>query len=227
MGKILLTGLRTDLAAPLAAALELQGHAVRFERWEDVVLDIVGSTPFCAIVSAYPLSGAGFGILLSATRSRVSASRNAGLILLVPPAKLDLARQLIGRGVNRVVRDDEPLETILEAIRELMEVAPRVPVVAPAWISLDFGGESARVLCQTENVSTTGMLVRGCTNCRPGMRVAFQLQLDDREEPVAGTAQVARTADPQREGLRGFGARFLDLSEGDRIRLQDWLTQNT
>ncbi len=224
MREILITGLDEQLTGPLASVLEVQGYGVRLERWEDAVLDSVERVPFAAIVSAYPLPGAGFGILLSAVRSRASASRKAGLVVLAPRSELETAHRLIGRGVSRVIWREEPMEAILAALRELMEVAPRVPLVAPARISLEFGGQSASVFCQTENLSATGMLIRGCTNCRPGMRVAFQLQLAGEEEPVEGLAEVARTTDPEREGLRGFGARFVDLSEDDRARLQQWLT---
>jgi len=42
---------------------------------------------------------------------------------------------------------------------------------------------------------------------------------------VEGLAEVARTTDPEREGLRGFGARFVSLSESDRARLQEWLSR--
>jgi len=223
MLEILITGLDERLAGPLAAALEMQSYAVREERWEDAVLDSIERIPFRAVVSRYPLPGAGFGILLSAVRSRASASRNAGLMLVAPSSELEAARGLIGRGVNRVVCETDALETTLMALHELLTAPPRVPFVAPARISLEFGGEAVSVLCQTENLSTSGMLVRGCTNCRPGMRVAFQLQLGAEEEPLEGLAEIARTTNPEREGLRGFGARFVSLSEADRERLQTWL----
>lgn len=223
MLEILITGLDEQLAGPLAGALEMESYAVRCETWEDAVLNTLERIPFRAIVSRYPLPGAGFGILLSAVRSRASASRNAGLMLVAPGSDLEAARGLIGRGVNRVVCETDSIETIVTGLHELLTAPPRVPFVAPTRISLEFGGEAVSVLCQTENLSASGMLVRGRTNCRPGMRVSFQLQLGAEEEPLEGMAEIARTTNPEREGLRGFGARFIGLSEADRERLQAWL----
>ncbi|HHQ49704.1 MAG TPA: hypothetical protein ENK19_12580 [Acidobacteria bacterium] len=223
MTEILITGVKEELAGPLALALETQGFVVRRKAWQDAVLDSVERVGFAAIVSAYPLSGAGFGILLSAMRSRASASRQAGLLLLVPRSHLETARSFLGRGVNRVLWEEESLGKVLAALKELMEVAPRVPVVAPARISLEFAGHPVSALCQTENLSLSGMLIRGCANCRPGMRVEFQLHLDGIEEPVAGVAEIARTTDPEREGMRGFGARFVKLRGDDISRLRSWL----
>jgi len=225
MREILITGLGEELAGPLSLALEAQGYAVRAERWEDAVLDFVERIPFAAIVSAYPLPGAGFGILLSAIRSRASASRRCGMLLLVPRSRLEAARSLIGRGINRVLCQDESLGTILTALEDLTKVAPRVPLVAPARIALEFAGEPITALCQTENLSISGMLIRGCINCRPGMQIAFQLRLAGEEDPVEGLAEVTRKSDPEREGMRGFGARFLELRGDDRNRLQQWLSR--
>ena len=39
-------------------------------------------------------------------------------------------------------------------------------------------------------------------------------------EPVAAKAEVVRTADPEREGIEGVGARFLSFAGDSRQRLE-------
>ncbi len=223
MQQVLVTGLGESYEEALVAELERQGYAVHVSPWEDAVLDFVERIPFHGVVTGYPLPGAAFGILLSAVRSRASASRHAGLVVVADPHRMEDARRLIGRGVNRVVDASRPATQAVRALAGLLQVAPRVPLKLPARILLRMGGRPLSVLCQTENVSATGMLVRGCTHCSPGTRVTFRIELPGEEEPLEGIAEITRKADPSREGLLGFGARFLVFEGGGRDRFQAWL----
>jgi hypothetical protein len=51
-----------------------------------------------------------------------------------------------------------------------------------------------------------------------GERVEFEFNLDHR--PVRGVAEVVRCASPAREGLAGYGFRFLSFGEGARERFE-------
>ncbi len=223
MQQILVTGLGETYQESLVRELEKRGYAVHVSPWEDAVLDYVERIPFRGVVTGYPLPGAAFGILLSAIRSRASASRNAGLVVISDPHRIGDARRLIGRGVNRVVDAGQPVAQAVRELTALLSVAPRIALKLPAKIALRMGDRPLSVLCQTENVSLTGMLVRGCTHCTPGTRVAFRIELPDEDEPLEGIAEITRKTDPLREGLQGFGARFLLFDGEGQDRFHSWL----
>ncbi len=223
MQQVLVTGLGETCQESLVRELEKRGHTVHVSPWGDAILDHVERIPYRGVVTGYPLPGAAFGILLSAIRSRASASRNAGLVVISDPDSVGDARRLIGRGVNRVVDGSQPVNRVVRELTALLAVAPRIVSKLPAKIALRMGDRPLSVLCQTENLSLTGMLVRGCTHCAPGARVAFRIELPDEDEPVEGIAEITRKADPLREGLQGFGARFLLFDGEGQDRFQSWL----
>jgi len=183
----------------------------------------VERVPFTAVVAAYPLNRTGFGLLLSATRARASACRQAGFVAVAGAGKLDDARRLQGRGVNRVLSEDQPIGDVVQALVELLEVAPRLPVRVTVRITLHEQERRLETFCQTENVSATGMLLRRHTVTRPGTLVEFQIQLPGHDEPVEGSAEIIRVANPDREGVEGFGTRFLAFNGSSRERWQEYL----
>jgi hypothetical protein len=64
------------------------------------------------------------------------------------------------------------------------------------------------------------MLVSFLGQLPVGSTVRFEISIPGHETPIRGSARVVRTADPEREGVRGIGARFLSFlkSDGDRFR---------
>jgi hypothetical protein len=69
-------------------------------------------------------------------------------------------------------------------------------------------------MCQTENVSTTGMLVRSNVGYPPGTRLGFEFLLLGDSRAVKGEAEVVRHTTIGREAVRGIGCRFVSF-EGD------------
>ena len=129
--------------------------------WEHRIFEHVFENRFDVIVIGFPAPGADFGRLLSSVRSRSSSSRAAGLILIARQGSVEDAVTFIGRGVNRVLMESTPDITLLENINELMHVKPRVPIRTAARIVADIERGPKFSLCQTENLSETGMLLRG------------------------------------------------------------------
>lgn len=203
----------------VAPRLERHGLRVRVTPWEDAVLDLVGHAPFGVVVAGYPLVGAGFGLLLSAVRARSSACRRAGFVAVTTPERLSEATQLVGRGVNKVLPLTVPMQELGQVVTSLLEAPPRLPVRVPVRITVQHDNGQVEVLCQTENISSSGMLLRRRSISAPGTRIEFQIQLPGREDMIQGSAEVARVADPDREGLEGFAARFLAFEGTSR---QEW-----
>jgi hypothetical protein len=83
-----------------------------------------------------------------------------------------------------------------------------------------------RTFCQTENVSETGMLLRGFGHYPPGTTIDFEIDIPGQSDPIRGSATIARTTNVQLERMEGVGARFESFIGQDQIRLTDYLTNH-
>ncbi len=223
---VLFTGLDDLSCARMATAIRSRGHDVLQTPWTDDTIDLCAKTRFDVIVASYPIPAAQFGRFLSAVRSKASACHRAGLVLLTAPGALDDGQRLIGRGVNRVLsRDSSPIY-LQQAIDDLLRVAPRLVVHASARIVPRRKERGPHVaLCQTVNVSSTGMLLRGWAHYPVGTHFDFQLHFQGNDSPIRGEALVARTTNLERERFDGFGARFVSFEDADEHRLDAMLRQ--
>jgi len=70
--------------------------------WVDRLVATVTGREFHLIFAGYPPLGMPLDDFVGALRDAGSASREAGLVVIADPRGLDLARRMLGRGVNRV-----------------------------------------------------------------------------------------------------------------------------
>jgi hypothetical protein len=83
-----------------------------------------------------------------------------------------------------------------------------------------------RTFCQTENVSETGMLLRGFGHYPPGTTIDFEINIPGQPDPIRGSATIARTTNLSLERLEGVGARFESFLGGDQGRLTEYLNEH-
>ena len=88
-------------------------------------------------------------------------------------------------------------------------------------IEVQLGQGPSRLLYQSQNLSRSGILLRGGRRLQPGGRVRFDLALPTGES-VAGQALVVRHTTPQ-EPIVGTALRFLDLSDEQEARILDFV----
>lgn len=222
--RVLLTGLeQSDLrrVLPPLSAYGLQLHHVP---WGDDVFELVLAERFDAVVVRFPAEGAPFARFLTSIRSPSGRCRGCGLVLLAATGSEERARQLLGHGVNRVVSLDAPRRELAEVVVGLLQVAPRVPLRLPTRLLRREADRRSTALCQTVNLSASGMLVAGFAIYPVGSLLDFELCLPGDERPVRGAVEVARRANPTREGVEGFGARFVAFRDTDRVRLETFLS---
>jgi len=184
---------------------------------------ILQSTAFDLVVLGYPLPGHSLGQLLLSTRDRASPNRQTGLLLVAASGAEAEAEVLLGRGVNRVVPIAQAPAMLLDAVADLLDIAPRVAVRSLVELKLDLEVGTRRLLTRTENLSQTGMLLREALSCSIGTAFRFELLLPRPLELIRGSGTVVRHTDLEREGLRGFGGRFDDLAGDGRHRLVAYL----
>jgi hypothetical protein len=131
---------------------------------------------------------------------------------------------MVGRGVSRAIAIEELDWRLCDAVSSLLAVAPRVALQAPVRLMPMFPGNGEGAAGTTENLSSSGMLVQCPGRLPVGSTIRFEISLPGQPAPIRGSARVVRTANPEREGVKGIGARFLSFLESDGDRFQDLLS---
>ncbi len=221
--QVLITRVEDELFRRMAELLRGGGMDVHKARWDDTTLELVQSIPFDSIIVGFPVSDEALDRFLESARADGSPCRRSGLVLVADPGHGDSARALIGRGANRIVTTDELEKGLVEAVEDLGRAAPRLSVRAPARIKLFSVGRPLRVMAQIENLSTSGMLLRGVTQFPIGTNFEFEITVPGETAPIRGTAEITRATDPRHESIEGIGVRFVSFSGSDRVRLEMYL----
>ncbi|MCD4749629.1 MAG: PilZ domain-containing protein [Thermoanaerobaculales bacterium] len=218
-GRILLTGFAPGEADALVTELKVLGYQVFIRSWSDEVLDLLATVLFNALVVRYPLPGAGFGVLLSSVRAKASLSRGAGFLIVAPPDDVNLLQGLIGRGVNRVLPTNASIKEMVSTIEGIHGVAPRFTLRMPVQLEVQLPSRFLKAYCQTENMSESGMLLRGFSHYPSGTVFSFEVQIPGEDAVIRGTAEITRTTDSGRENLEGFAAKFLEVEQSGQSAL--------
>jgi hypothetical protein len=129
----------------------------------------------------------------------------------------------------------EALSTVLPLqapARLLDEVAMRVLGVEPRqsqrlMLRVEVHLEQGRqlVMCQTENVSKAGMLLRSPQPFPLGTQLAFDFTPPGDRSPIRGKAEVVRHSVPDIEDVRGVGVKVLDFQADGRSRWEEFLAK--
>jgi hypothetical protein len=189
----------------------------------DEALRLLSDSRFDLVIARYPLSDAPLSALVNGIRGTSSPSRAAGLLLLAGPAHVGDLASFLGRGVNRVVSLDGPSDRLLHAVADLVGVAPRRLVRAVVDLELWMRRGTQRLLTLTDNVSASGMLVRGGREFPVGAKVSFELMLPGGLAAIHGEADVIRHTLVGLERLDGIGLAFASLAGDAEQRLAAFL----
>jgi hypothetical protein len=221
----LVTGLDIDGVEEVRSCLAPLHTWLDESPWDESVGERLRTVRYDLLVVGYPVPGPpALGHLLHQVRHRESASFRCGAILVADDVAVDGGQAFVGRGVNRVVSVGEVDDVLAGEARRLLSVAPRYPVRAPAHVVVHTRPSARRAFCQTENLSTTGVLLRGFGHYPLGAKIEFEISLPGETEPIRGAAEVCRTTNFARERLEGFGATFTDFQGDDGQRLEQYLS---
>ncbi len=209
----------------VSGLLRSAGASVHHGPWDENTADLVYGTPFDAVVAGFPVSGPALSAFLRAVRASGSGCRRAGVVLLAAEGHEREAAPFVGRGVNRVVSRAEVELRLVPTLDELLSVATRHPIRAPTRVTIHITGRALKAFCQTENVSVSGMLLKGFGHHPVGTSLDFELSLPGETAPIRGAAEVRRATNTTVERVEGVGARFLSFATGDRFRLESFLAR--
>ena len=222
---VLVVGVDTPTFHRVAPILSRTDFDVdRFPSGESA-LELLEVVPFDVILVRHPLPDMETEDFLNRVRGRDghSACIRSAVVLLSKTESLVEAKHLEGRGANRVLLldgDEGDLET---AVATLLRVATRISVRIMARISVQVAAGTTTVLCQTENVSESGMLLRTDRQFPIGSILGFEFQLVGLTEPITGRAEVVRHTHLGRDSVMGVGVRFVDIFGEGRRQLESHL----
>jgi Tfp pilus assembly protein PilZ len=224
--RILLVGLDRSLFTKLEPLLSRSLFAVdRVSRGESGAA-LAARVAFDLVIVRYPLPDMELVTFLGTVRKPGSASGRGQLLMLADPKDIDELRRHVPSDPGRVLSIEEPWKLLEETASRLLGVVARVE--ARLLIRLEVHIEEGRelVMCQSENLSAAGILLKTDRVYPLGTRVTFDMLLpgEDREPiPVAG--EVARHAVPEVEGVRGIGVAYTNLRGEGMERLKAFLNQ--
>lgn len=223
---IVLTRMDQDTFARAASALKSDEINLHHAPWDDNTLDLVQSTKFDVIIIGFPGPITPLRRFVECVRAPGSACQSSGVILLADPQHIDAAQAFVGVGINRAIPSDNAEELLAASITELASVAPRLALRAPTRVVLNLDQRPLRTFCQTENISESGMLLRGFGHYPPGTTIDFEINIPGQSDPIRGTATIARTTNVTLERMEGVGARFQSFTGQDGGRLTDYLNDH-
>ncbi len=224
--RALVTNLEGVDRGSVERALRPLGLEIVHAPWDLDVVERVHRTAFRLVLVGYPVVGVALGRLLRSLRDAGSASQRCGAILVTDPGRLSEAGRFLGHGINRVIAGDEVDITLTDTARLLLDVAPRLPVRAPVRIMVQVGDRPLRAFCQTENLSRSGVLLRGFGHYPKGTPLQFEISIPGEPTPIRGRAEVRRTTDLAAERVEGVGASFVGFEDDDGRRLTAFLDRH-
>ena len=191
-------------------------------------VELVLSSSFSLIVIEAPVGDRPTEDIVREVRDPASASRNAGLIVVAEDTTISELQPLVGRGVNRLIPASRAASELLIALGDLLQVEPRRPLRASLRVHVKASSAANTVFVQTENISSSGMLIRGSTrHFPPSTEVEFQLALPGQREALRGKGVVVRHTMPGTEPVQGFAIRFTDFQGNGSNRLKSYLAQES
>lgn len=217
--RILVVALDLAVCQRLVPTLERNGFEVDRVTGGRSALALASRIGFNLLLCAHPLPDMGVHELLATLRRDGSPCQATLVVVVTPPEQMAAARAHLGRGADHVFSSAAPDEALQIFVSRLLNVEPRAAARAAVRLRAQLGGRAAFVLAQTQDVSTTGMLVRTAQPPPVGTSVGFELVVADDQPRVRGEAVVVRHALGEGGALIGAGLRFVNLDADAQKRL--------
>ena len=188
-------------------------------------LELISQVPFEMLLVRYPLPDMPMDAFLQQVRREGGPCCRSSLLVLTTGGLELEARRFIGQGANRTINLEASGTEIQESVSSVLHVAPRKAARFMARMEIRIGDSKDMVICQTENLSASGMLVRTQERYDLGTRIEFEFQLPEDPRPVRGMAEVMRHTKPGRDSVGGIGMRFVSFAGDSQHRFELYLSR--
>jgi len=175
------------------------------------------TTRYRMVILGLPAGDVQFECVFPLIRGMGRPSSRCIFIVLAPPDRLDALQPYVGRGLNALLSRSAPSEDLEAEITRLTRAAPRLESRHMVRLKARAPRVPSPLICQTDNISTSGMFLSTTIKVPVGTIIDFELDLPGREWPVQGEARVVRHALPEREKRDGMGVMFLTLRGEGRL----------
>jgi len=179
---------------------------------------------FDLILVGYSVRGDELDTLLDAIRLPDSPNVTARVALLAAPEELSEATQRRERGATKALATSLGQLELQEAVINLLRSRARLHmrVLTRLATRLD-GAATTQLLCQTHDLSRSGLLAITDSRFPVGTAIEFALDLPDAGGRIRGEAEVVRHAHALRDGVDGLGLRFASFAADGERRLVSFL----
>lgn len=174
------------------------------------------------IVVELPFPGLDLSDCLETLRSSECASAKSPMVLLAREnSETDLGK--LDPSLLELVTRCTSLAEALKVVADTVHPRARLSARLLAEIETSVDSARSRRVCQTVNISASGMLLRTKRCLPPTFVLPFSLQLPFDSDPIHGRGEVVRHTDFTTEAVSGMGVRFLDFEGNGSLRLEAFL----
>ncbi len=188
----------------------------------DEALVLASKRRFDLVIAGIPLTDASMTRLINELRRSGSPNSDTPLLVLATGSQFEAAKAYDSQQV-RVFGLEEPPDKLRYLLAESLGVAVRLSVRLPVEIQVELVGFEINRVCETRNISLSGMLLRTNNLLSVGTDFDFNLNLPGTFTPFLGSARVIRHAEPSTEDVVGMGTQFVHLLRGGRARLEHFV----
>lgn len=179
------------------------------------------------VLVGYPLSELALAEFLSSVHGRGSSCADTPILVLAEERRLaELAAHI---KVDRVeaAAAERPARELNQLVSRLVGIAERAPSRLMVRLEARLGRRRISKLCQTQNISESGLFLRTGDLIPVGTALQLELVLPDDPQPIRTAAEVVRHSVPEVEQAPGIAVRFLDLDDEETRRISEHVRRTT
>lgn len=219
--RILAVGDEEGLLAALAEVLARSAFEVHRMASGVPAVGLCGEVKPHLVIVSHPLPDLELRDFVFSARAACSPAAPPPIVVLAESAEgTALAR--VDQAM-RVLTPEQSRDRWEEEVLRLLEVPARSAQRLMLRLEVALGAGRLLRMCQTENISRTGMLVRSAESYPLGSEVLIEFTLPEERESIRGSAEIVRHADAAAERIQGMGLRFTRLQADGEARLEAFL----
>lgn len=139
--------------------------------------------------------------------------------------EMSAEEQRTPRGVNNLLRKPIESSEFNEVCRKLLQVESRRESRLLVYVQVQGFIQSNFFLCNSRNLSSSGILILTTKHLKMGDNVQLQITLPREKEKIKAFARVVREAQEVDSRLNAYGLHFTEISEKDKERVRCFLKE--
>lgn len=189
----------------------------------DGAVHITKAVKWDLVIVRYPLRDMSIGSFMQSVHEPGSKSDASPILVIADDARLSEIGSLLPGGAKQVISVNQPQKIVSEVAARL-KLAPRAEVRIPVRIDVKLAGVPPMV-CQSENLSEHGLLLKTDARYPIGTRASFEFSLPGERLAVQGEAEITRHAEAGIEGVKGMGLKVISFKGDGTSRVRRFVSK--